>query len=181
MRITPYEIWIILHIIWNPNPIILLFSIQYSSYLKTCLPRSMLSFCLQLRPRASQFFDSFSGDILYYWRHFTGYRKRLPNLLSASWFQRNSRGIWVILILFCWNHRNLKWLVGFCLDQCTISHRAFSLTWRASTPICWNKIKCLYKKRVQLPQDWFGTQTWPPFLCFGTLVWPTWRHVKTLY
>ena len=32
MRITPYEIWIILHIIWNPNPIIVLLSIQYSSY-----------------------------------------------------------------------------------------------------------------------------------------------------
>ena len=21
---------------------------------------------------------------------------------------------------------------------------------------------------VQLPQDWFGTATWPPFHCFGT-------------
>ena len=26
------------------------------------------------------------------------------------------------------------------------------------------------KKRVQLPQDWFGTQTWPPFHCFGTQI-----------
>ena len=62
-------------------------------------------------------------------------------LISASWFWRNSRGIWVILILFCWNHRNnyLKWSVGFCLDQCTISHRAFSLTWRTSTLIYWEK------------------------------------------
>ena len=97
----------------------------------------MLSFCLQLWGPPSC--RPFSGDILYYWRHFTGYRKRLPNLISASWFQRNSRGIWVILILFCWNHRNLKWSVGFCLDQCTISHRAFSLTWRTSTPIYWEK------------------------------------------
>ena len=24
------------------------------------------------------------------------------------------------------------------------------------------------KKGVQLPQDWFGTQTWPPFHCLGT-------------
>ena len=100
-------------------------------------------------------------------------------LISASWFWRNSRGIWVILILFCWNHRNLKWSVGFSLDPCSISDRTFSLTWRASTPICWNKIKCLYKKRVQLPQDWFGTPTWPPFLFFGTTIWPPWRHVKT--
>ena len=32
-----------------------------------------------------------------------------------------------------------------------------------------NKIKHLLKKRVQLPGDWFGTPTWPPFHCFGTL------------
>ena len=36
--------------------------------------------------------------------------------------------------------------------------------------IYWNKRKRLHKKRVQLPQDWFGTPTWPPG-----------RHVKTLY
>ena len=36
--------------------------------------------------------------------------------------------------------------------------------------IYWNKRKSLHKKRVQLPQDWFGIPTWPP-----------WRHEKTLY
>ena len=41
--------------------------------------------------------------------------------------------------------------------------------------------KRLHKKRVQLPQDWFGTPSWPPFHCFGTPIWPPWRHVKTLY
>ena len=61
------------------------------------------------------------------------------------------------------------------------SYRAFSLTWPASIQIYWNKRKCLHKKRVQLPQDWFGTPTWPPFHCFGTPIWPPWRHVKTLY
>ena len=45
----------------------------------------------------------------------------------------------------------------------------------------WNKIKDLHKKRVQLPQDLFGTPTWPPFYCFGTPIWPLRRHVKTLY
>ena len=40
--------------------------------------------------------------------------------------------------------------------------------------------KSLHKKRVQLPQDWFGTPTWPPFHCFETPMWPPWRHVKTL-
>ena len=45
--------------------------------------------------------------------------------------------------------------------------------------IYWNKWERLHKKRVQLPQDWFGTQKWPPFHCFGTQIWPPWRHVKT--
>ena len=34
--------------------------------------------------------------------------------------------------------------------------------------IYWNKRKRLHKEGVQLPQDWFGTPTWPPFHCFGT-------------
>ena len=33
----------------------------------------------------------------------------------------------------------------------------------------WNSF-FLAKKRVQLPEDWYGTPIWPP-----------WRHVKTLY
>ena len=40
MWITPYEICIILHIILNPNPIIVLLSIQNSSYLKN-MPTSI--------------------------------------------------------------------------------------------------------------------------------------------
>ena len=59
-------------------------------------------------------------------------------------------------------------------------NRVFSLTWSASMQIYWKKRKRLHKKRVQLPQDWFGTPTWPPFHCFGTKIWPPWRHVKTL-
>ena len=51
-------------------------------------------------------------------------------------------------------------------------YRVFSLTWPASMKIYWNKRKCLHKKRVQLPEDWFGTPTWPPFYCFGTPIWP---------
>ena len=53
--------------------------------------------------------------------------------------------------------------------------------WLASMQIYWNKRKRLHKKRVQFPEDWFGTPTWPPFHCFGTPIWPPWRHVKTLY
>ena len=39
----------------------------------------------------------------------------------------------------------------------------------------------LHNKRVQLPQDWFGTRTWPLFHSFGTPIWPPWRHVKTFH
>ena len=59
-------------------------------------------------------------------------------------------------------------------------YRVFSLTWPASMQIYWDKRKSLHKKRVQLPKDWFGTPTWPPFHCFETPIWPPWRHVKTL-
>ena len=41
----------------------------------------------------------------------------------------------------------------------------------------WNKRNRLHKKRVQLPQNWFGTPIWPPFHCFGTPIWSPWRHV----
>ena len=45
--------------------------------------------------------------------------------------------------------------------------------------IYWNKRKRLHNKRVQLPQDWFGTPTWPSFHClehqYGH------RHVKTIW
>ena len=42
-------------------------------------------------------------------------------------------------------------------------NRVFSLTWPASMQIYWNKRKRLHKKRVQLPEDWYGIPTWPPF------------------
>ena len=58
----------------------------------------------------------------------------------------------------------------FFLQNITFLYRVFSLTWPASMQIYWNKRKRLHKKRVQLPEDWFGTPIWPP-----------WRHVKTLY
>ena len=51
-------------------------------------------------------------------------------------------------------------------------NRVFSLTWPAFMQIYWNKRKRLHKKRVQLPEDWSGTPTWPPFHCFGAPIWP---------
>ena len=50
----------------------------------------------------------------------------------------------------------------------------------SSHTIYWNKRKCLHKKRVSLPQDWFVTLIWPPFHCFGTPIWLPWCHVYTL-
>ena len=46
-------------------------------------------------------------------------------------------------------------------------YRAFSLTWPAAMQIYWNKRRRLHKKRAQIPQDWVGTPTWPPFHCLG--------------
>ena len=65
--------------------------------------------------------------------------------------------------------------------QGVLVYRVFSLTWPAYMQIYCNKRKRLHKKRVELPQDWFRTPTWPPFHCFGTPIWPPWRLVKTLF
>ena len=60
------------------------------------------------------------------------------------------------------------------------SNWAFSLTWPAPMQIYWNKWKGWHTHTKK--QDWFGTPTCgPPFHCFGTPIWPPWRHVKTLY
>ena len=89
-----------------------------------------------------------------------------------------SVGEWICEILF-------GWFFFFSLGtekvgKCKVCvNSVFCLTWPTSMQIYWNKKKRLYKKRVQLPQDWFGTPTWPPFHCFGTQIWPPWRHVKT--
>ena len=64
---------------------------------------------------------------------------------------------------------------------CLCHYRVFSLTWPSSMQIYWNNRKRLHEKRVEIPEDWFGTPTWPPFHCFGTPIWLPWRHVKTLY
>ena len=46
-------------------------------------------------------------------------------------------------------------------------YSVFSPTWPASMQIYWDKRNRLHKKRVQLKQDWFGTQTWPRFIVLG--------------
>ena len=72
-------------------------------------------------------------------------------------------------------------MITYSLDLQDLLYRVFSLMWPAWMQIYWNKRKRLNKKGVQLPQDWFGTPTWPPFHCFGTPIWPSWPDVKSLY
>ena len=45
-------------------------------------------------------------------------------------------------------------------------YSVFSLTWSAFMQIYWNKRKRLHKKRVQLPQDWFGDTNMAAVLLF---------------
>ena len=54
-------------------------------------------------------------------------------------------------------------------------------TWPTALQNYWNKRTFLNKKRVQSPQDQFGTPTWPLFYCFWTPTWQTLCRVKTLY
>ena len=71
-------------------------------------------------------------------------------------------------------------MIHYRYSSIIVYYRVFSLTWATSMQIYWNKRKRLHKKRVQLPEDWSGTPTWPPFHCFGTPIWLPWSHVKTL-
>ena len=59
------------------------------------------------------------------------------------------------------------------ITMCCFPNRAFSLTWPASIMLFyWNKKNYLDKKRVQLPANFLGTPTWPPFNCLGSPIWP---------
>ena len=58
-------------------------------------------------------------------------------------------------------------------------NRAFSRTWPASLQIYWNKRKRLLTKRIQF-QPHIHVHGCHFKYCFGTPVWPTWRHMKAL-
>ena len=106
----------------------------------------------------------------------------------TRWFQQNKKCTTFALFAFQWGVSFFAIASGSrdslfvtYLSQLHHYNRVFSLTWLAYMQIYWNKRKRLHKKRVQLPQDPFGTPTWPPFHCFGAPIWPPWSHVKTLY
>ena len=53
----------------------------------------------------------------------------------------------------------------------TLAYRAFSLTWASIYANLLEQKKVFTYEKSSSPQDWFGTPTWPPFHCFGTLIW----------
>ena len=96
----------------------------------------------------------------------------------------------------CWCPEPILWELSSFLSQ-TLSfvpinlHRCWPREWKHFIECFYSHYKQLSKcigtkerfyigKKGQLPQDWSGTQTWPPFYCFETPIWPPWRHVKTL-
>ena len=58
-----------------------------------------------------------------------------------------------------------------------VINRAFSPTWLELCKYFGTKERFYIRKK----EDWSGKPKWPPFHCFGTPIWRTWRHVKTLY
>ena len=78
-------------------------------------------------------------------------------------------------------HPRILWIKNLLAEIClfnTQEYRVFTQVASIYINLLEQKTR-LHKKRVQLPQDWFGTPTWPPFHCFGTPIWLPWRHVKT--
>ena len=103
---------------------------------------------------------------------FEGYSLAIVQLVLNRHPRQALRGVLSKALLLC-----VAIMLLFCLEYkisvtCHNVNRVFLLTWPASMQIDWNKRMCLHKKRVQLPKDWFGTPTWPPFHCFGTPICP---------
>ena len=120
--------------------------------------------------------DCFGIPIWPPWRHVkTPKRVFSQDVMSAilcgvTWQWNGGWDIGVANPVFSFVPRKFAQLLGTCVKRL---YRVFSLMWPASVQIYWNERKRLHKKRVQLPEDCFGTPTWPPFHCFGT---PTWRR-----
>ena len=72
--------------------------------------------------------------------------------------QLSQKASWTNNILSLLNFSSAKSLAKM-VEVLKSIYKAFSLTWPASVQIYGNKRNCLHKKRVQLPQDWFGTPT----------------------
>ena len=81
--------------------------------------------------------------------------------LSGTFWERWVQVITYLQQAFC-PYRDIPFSCVYRLS----TYRVLSLTWPVSMQIYWNKRKRFHNKRIQIPQDWFGTLTWPPFHCF---------------
>ena len=103
-----------------------------------------------------------------------GLKNNSPNLHKKTTNWR------ILVVVVKWRHRAIVLFVCKCrlvnshnwTDERRVKQfRVFSLTWPAYMLIYCNKRKRLHsrlhKKRVQLPEDWFATPTWPPFHFLG--------------
>ena len=90
--------------------------------------------------------------------------------ISTSTRRTNLSVFLVLMLMLMSTQFSLSYIRIYYALVKTRLYRAFSLTLPACMRLYWNK----RQKRVQLPQDWFGTPTWPPFHCFGT---PTWQRL----
>ena len=137
MRITPYEIWIILQIIRKPNPIIVFLFIWNNSFFKnlhTSVDVKFLSSTSSPGLLSCRPFFWRPQTFAKFWSALAGFEEIAVGFESFSFCSVETTVI------------NLKWSVSFSLDQCSFSHRAFSLTWRASTPIYWKKESVYIRK-----------------------------------
>ena len=126
--------------------------------------------------------QSFKSWVVWFYGHSNGF----GTLNGFVMFSLKMLVSCVISVVFWYKKRcnfgfnNMTRLIWTAISTDTF-YRAFSLTWPGSMQIYGNKREHFHKKRVQLPQNWFGTPTWLPFHCFETPIWPPRPHVKTLY
>ena len=88
-------------------------------------------------------------------------------------------------LLFCW----LKLLFFFTFSMASLlsyielfhSRGQHPCKFIATKERVFNSHRICLEYQNMAAVSLFGTPTWPPFHCFETPIWPTWRHMKTLY
>ena len=119
-------------------------------------------------------------------------------MVRASW-TRTRR---VVSSILTWGVFRSFLLSGFsffqigcgCFELCSIGsrkgwiHHVWACNWKSVfTDVVSSYANLSSQKKVFRSEesptstDWFGTPTWPPFHCFGTPIWRTWRRAKTFY
>ena len=65
----------------------------------------------------------------------------------------------------------LVWYTNMSKESVYLTSKKELNSHRVGLVLQHGKRKCLHKKRVELPQDWFETPTWSPFNSLGTPIW----------